>query len=148
MVFDSIIHSILLIDIKKNAQAVNNSMFELISSKEEKAFKYLDLDSVMKVLQQYLIQGSVDTKVAVLKWIHHLFTQAENEVHYRHQIMKMIELFEIIVNNFLPLQMSTHANSLFPVLFETLSNNSDEVVIQGLTVLAEIVNSTNKSKGK
>lgn len=34
----------------------------------------------MKVLQQYLIQGSVDTKVAVLQWIHHLFTQAENEV--------------------------------------------------------------------
>lgn len=43
--------------------------------------------------------------------------------------------------------MSTHANSLYPVLFETLSNNSDEVVIQGLTVLAEIVNCTNKSKG-
>lgn len=69
-------------DIKKTAQAVNTNMFELISSKEEKerAFKYLDLDSVMKVLEQYLIQGSVDTKVAVLKWIHHLFTQAENEV--------------------------------------------------------------------
>lgn len=44
--------------------------------------------------------------------------------------------------------MSTHAISLYPVLFETLSNNSDEVVIQGLTVLAEIVNCTNKSKGK
>lgn len=43
-------------------------------------------------------------------------------------------------------QMSTHAHSLYPVLFETLSNNSDEVVIQGLTVLAEIVNSTNPSK--
>lgn len=57
-------------------------MLELISSKEEKekAFKYLDLDPVMKVLQQYLVHSSVDTKVAVLKWIHHLFTQAENEV--------------------------------------------------------------------
>lgn len=64
-------------------------MFELISSKEEKAFKYLDLDSVMKVLQQYLIQGSVDTKVAVLKWIHHLFTQAENEVYYLFHIHKV-----------------------------------------------------------
>lgn len=63
---------------------MNTNMFELISSKQEKenAFKYLDLDSVMKVLQQYLIQGSVDTKVAVLKWIHHLFTQAEDEVHF------------------------------------------------------------------
>lgn len=73
-----------LLDIKKTAQAVNTNMSELISSKEEKerAFKYLDLDSVMKVLEQYLIQGPVETKVAVLKWIHHLFTQAENEVHF------------------------------------------------------------------
>lgn len=69
-------------DIKKCAQAVDKNMLELVSSKneKEKAFKYLDLDSVMKVLQQYLVQSSVDTKVAVLKWIHHLFTQAENEV--------------------------------------------------------------------
>lgn len=43
--------------------------------------------------------------------------------------------------------MSTHATSLYPVLFETLSGDSDEVVIQGLTVLAEIVNCTNTSKG-
>lgn len=70
------------LDIKKCAQAVDKYMLELISSQEEKerAFKYLDLDSVMKVLQQYLVQGSVDTRVAVLKWIHHLFTQAEDEV--------------------------------------------------------------------
>lgn len=70
-------------DIKKCAQAVNTNMFDLISSKEEKekAFQYLDLDSVMKVLQQYLATSSlVDTKVAALKWIYHLFTQAENEV--------------------------------------------------------------------
>lgn len=60
-------------------------MLELISSPEEKekAFKHLDLESVMKVLQQYLVQGSVDTRVAVLKWIHHLFTQAEDEVRFR-----------------------------------------------------------------
>lgn len=136
-------------DIKKTAQAVNLNMFGLISSKEEKerAFQYLDLDSVMKVLQQYLIQGSVDTKVAVLQWIHHLFTQAENEVI---SISKWINL-KILGQINSPLdfrfKMSTHAISLYPVLFETLSNNSDEVVIQGLTVLAEIVNCTNKSKG-
>lgn len=121
-------------------------MFELISSKEEKerAFEYLDLDSVMKVLQQYLIQGSVDTKVAVLQWIHHLFTQAENEVFLIciQYACKQSNPFAIVC-----FQMSTHAISLYPVLFETLSNNSDEVVIQGLTVLAEIVNCTNKSKG-
>lgn len=68
-------------DIKKCAQAVNMNLFELTSSRD--AFKYLELDSIMKVLQEYLIHSSsdsVDTKVAVLKWIHHLFTQAENEV--------------------------------------------------------------------
>lgn len=32
--------------------------------------------------------------------------------------------------------------NLYPVLFETLSDLSDEVVLKGLTVLAEIVNST------
>lgn len=74
------------LDIKQCAQAVDKNMFELISSKKEKekAFKYLDLESVMKVLQQYLEQSSVDTKVAVLKWIHHLFTQAEDEVNTSH----------------------------------------------------------------
>lgn len=42
--------------------------------------------------------------------------------------------------------MSNHAVNLYPVLFETLSDLSDEVVLKGLTVLAEIVNST-YSKG-
>lgn len=36
--------------------------------------------------------------------------------------------------------MSSHANGLFPVLLGILSDNSDEVVLQGLVVLAEIVN--------
>lgn len=85
-------------DIRKTAQAVNTNMFELISSKAEKeaAFQYLDLASVMKVLQQYLTQGSVDTKVAVLKWIHHLFTQAENEVksiNFANQYRSIITFF-------------------------------------------------------
>lgn len=73
-------------DIKKCAEAVDKNMIELISSKDQKevAFQYLELDSVMKVLEQYLVQGSVDTRVAVLKWIHHLFTQAENEVGHDH----------------------------------------------------------------
>lgn len=44
--------------------------------------------------------------------------------------------------------MFAHAANLFPVLFETLSDNSDEVVTQGLTVLAEIVNSTNSTDSK
>lgn len=68
--------------IKECAQAVNKSLLELVSSKEDKSknLKNLDLDSVMKVLRQYLANSSVHTKVAVLKWIHHLFTQVETEV--------------------------------------------------------------------
>lgn len=38
--------------------------------------------------------------------------------------------------------MSKHANNLFPVLLGILKDNSDEVVLQGLEVLAEIVKST------
>lgn len=39
--------------------------------------------------------------------------------------------------------MSAHASGLFPVLLGILSDSSDEVVLQGLIVLAEIVNTTN-----
>lgn len=38
--------------------------------------------------------------------------------------------------------MSQYTNSLFPVLLGILADNADEVVLQGLIVLAEIVNST------
>lgn len=126
-------------------------MFELISAQSEKenAFQYLDLDSVMKVLEQYLVQSSVETKVAVLKWIHHLFTQAENEVRsmfvaviHPFVACKLMFLFHMSFD-----QMSSHTTSLYPVLFETLSDSSDEVVIRGLTVLAEMVNCTNAKKG-
>ena len=49
-------------------------MLELVSDGDKsKNLKNIDLDSVMEVLKQYLVQSSVNTKVAVLKWIHHLF---------------------------------------------------------------------------
>lgn len=43
--------------------------------------------------------------------------------------------------------MAPHADDLFTVLLNVLSDNSDEVVLQGLVVLAEIVSST-QAKGK
>lgn len=106
--------------IKECAQAVNKDLLELVSMKEDKSknLKNLDLDSVMEVLRQYLANSSVHTKVAALKWVHHLFTEVESE-------------------------MSQHATSLFPVLLGVLSDNSDEVVLHGLAVLAEIVKSAN-----
>lgn len=75
---------LLFIDIKECAQAVNKNMLELVSSKHStsaKVFTNLNLDSIMEVLRQYLTNSSVETKVAVLKWIHHLFTEAKDEVH-------------------------------------------------------------------
>ncbi|KAH8306352.1 hypothetical protein KR018_008748 [Drosophila ironensis] len=104
--------------IKESAVAVNNSMMLLVSSKELKTqtLDKIDLPSVMDVLSQYLTHNSMHTKIAVLKWIHHLFTNFPNE-------------------------MSEHASNLNNSLLATLSDSSDEVVLQSLSVLAEIVNS-------
>lgn len=105
--------------IKDCATAVNIHLLELVSGAEKQQhLKKLDLDSVMEVLRQYLIHSSVPTKIAVLKWVHHLFTEVHDE-------------------------MSSHANNLFPVLLrDCLSDSSDEVVLQAIVVLAEIVNSS------
>uniref|UniRef100_A0A182P6U2 Protein VAC14 homolog n=1 Tax=Anopheles epiroticus TaxID=199890 RepID=A0A182P6U2_9DIPT len=106
-------------NIKDCANAVNLHLLELISNGEDKQrnLSYLDLSSVMEVLRQYLVHSPVPTKIAVLKWVHHLFTEVHDE-------------------------MSEHANKLFPVLLrDCLSDSSDEVVLQAIVVLAEIVNS-------
>lgn len=75
----------LKIEIKSCAQSVNKNMLELVSSEQDKAkvLKNLNLESVLKVLRQYLdlAHSSVETKVAALNWIHHLFTQMQNEVN-------------------------------------------------------------------
>ncbi|XP_030562683.1 protein VAC14 homolog [Drosophila novamexicana] len=104
--------------IKECAVSVNNSMMQLVSSKELKTQNVakIDLRSIMEVLSQYLTHNSTHTKIAVLKWIHHLFINFPNE-------------------------MSLHANNLNNNLLATLSDNSDEVVLQSLCVLAEIINS-------
>ncbi|KAH8347408.1 hypothetical protein KR059_010547 [Drosophila kikkawai] len=104
--------------IKECAVSVNNSMMLLVSTKELKTqtVAKIDLRSIMDVLSQYLTHNSMHTKIAVLKWIHHLFTNFPNE-------------------------MSVHATNLNNNLMSTLADNSDEVVLQSLSVLAEIVNS-------
>jgi vacuole morphology and inheritance protein 14 len=92
-------------------------MFELISAKNnQEALKTLDLESVMEVLKMYLVHSSVNTKVNSLRWIHHLFIQNERG-------------------------MSEHASNLLPVLLSNLNDSSDEVVLEGLSVIADIVNS-------
>ncbi|XP_060832222.1 protein VAC14 homolog [Bombus pascuorum] len=76
----------------------------------------LDLSSVVEVLTKHLMYISVQTKVAVLKWIHHLFIN-------------------------IPHKMFNHIENLFPILMKSLSDNSDEVVQQTLVVMAEIISS-------
>ncbi|TDG42934.1 hypothetical protein AWZ03_010639 [Drosophila navojoa] len=105
-------------NIKECAVSVNNSMMQLVSSKEFKTQNVakIDLRSIMEVLSQYLTHNSMHTKIAVLKWIHHLFLNFPNE-------------------------MALHDSNLNNNLLATLSDNSDEVVLQSLCVLAEIINS-------
>ena len=76
----------------------------------------LDISSVVEVLTKHLTHTSVQTKVAVLKWMHHFFINIPNKIF-------------------------GHIDDLFPVLMRTLSDSSDEVVQQNLVVLAEIIGS-------
>ncbi|XP_023290626.1 protein VAC14 homolog isoform X4 [Orussus abietinus] len=102
---------------------VQTSVVENVDSNGQKAVQSkcplaekLDLPSVVEVLTKHLMHTSVQTKVAVLKWIHHLFTS-------------------------IPYKMFHHIDDLFPVLMRTLSDSSDDVVQQNLVVMAEIINS-------
>uniref|UniRef100_A0A493T5I6 Uncharacterized protein n=1 Tax=Anas platyrhynchos platyrhynchos TaxID=8840 RepID=A0A493T5I6_ANAPP len=56
------------------------------------------------------------TRIAVLKWLYHLYIKT-------------------------PRKMFRHTDSLFPILLRTLSDESDEVILKDLEVLAEIASS-------
>lgn len=96
-------------------------MLELVSHKDVSTLKNLDLESVVEVLKQYLVNSSVNTKVTSLRWIHHLFTEVQDE-------------------------MSDHASKLFPVLLNILNDSADEVVLEGLKVMAEIIVNSTKER--
>ncbi|KAG6799477.1 protein VAC14 [Apis mellifera caucasica] len=105
----------------KNKEIVNNvsetdAQSQKDSSQSCSLAESLDLSSVVEVLTKYLMCMSVQTKVAVLKWIHHLFIN-------------------------IPHKMFNHIENLFPILMKSLSDNSDEVVQQTLVVMAEIISS-------
>lgn len=76
-------------NIKDCAVSVNKSMMKLVSCKKSQGqnnatpntiIKDIDLGSIMLVLSRYLNHNSVQTKVAVLEWIHHLLINFPNEV--------------------------------------------------------------------
>ncbi|KOC60156.1 Protein VAC14 like protein [Habropoda laboriosa] len=105
----------------ENTQLVNNvGEFDVQTQKDSSQncslAELLDLSSVVEVLTKHLMYMSVQTKVAVLKWIHHLFTN-------------------------IPHKMFNHIENLFPILMKSLSDNSNEVVQQTLVVMAEIISS-------
>lgn len=108
--------------IRESALEVNNALLELATNNPEN-LKQLNIRAVMDVLGQYLVNSSVHTKIAVLKWVHHLFTEINDEMY-------------------------EHAQNLSPALLDVLSSDSsDDVVLESLLVLSEIVNCT-KSKGE
>ncbi|KAL0278812.1 UNVERIFIED_CONTAM: hypothetical protein PYX00_000512 [Menopon gallinae] len=117
-------------NIKETAKIVNSSLMKLISEEDEvdengvvKNDNGLDLNAVTEVLTKFLMQTKVPTKVAVLKWIHYLYTKV-------------------------PVRMYEQIEKLFPVLLKALSDSSDEVVKQDLKVLAEIVSSQNGNQSR
>ncbi|XP_044735191.1 protein VAC14 homolog isoform X2 [Chrysoperla carnea] len=118
-------------NIKETATAVSLSLMRLVtltednsnlpplealnlSDEERKAKTNLDLPSIVLVLKQHLAHNSVQTKVAVLEWIYHLYTNIPNE-------------------------MFNHIDELFVELLRTLSDSSNEVVKKCLVVISEII---------
>uniref|UniRef100_A0A8C9QHX8 Protein VAC14 homolog n=1 Tax=Spermophilus dauricus TaxID=99837 RepID=A0A8C9QHX8_SPEDA len=78
----------------------------------------LHLDGIVQVLNCHLSDMAIGmmTRIAVLKWLYHLYIKT-------------------------PRKMFRHTDSLFPILLQTLSDESDEVVLKDLEVLAEIASS-------
>uniref|UniRef100_A0A672UCN3 Protein VAC14 homolog n=1 Tax=Strigops habroptila TaxID=2489341 RepID=A0A672UCN3_STRHB len=78
----------------------------------------LNLDGIVQVLDCHLHDTSIGmmTRIAVLKWLYHLYIKT-------------------------PHKMFRHTDSLFPNLLQTLSDESDEVILKDLEVLAEIASS-------
>ncbi|XP_019764516.2 protein VAC14 homolog isoform X2 [Dendroctonus ponderosae] len=127
-------------NIKETASAVNFTLMKLISLQNSDATnedhaevrpndfedgipQEIDLQSVVDVLIQYLLHNSIQTKVAVLQWIHHLYTK-------------------------LPSKMVNYIDLLFPALQKTLSDEADQVVQQCLIVIAEVISApTSPSPG-
>ncbi|KAL5021785.1 hypothetical protein ScPMuIL_000940 [Solemya velum] len=85
-------------------------------SKEEvlqKSAIQLDISSVINVLSQALQHAAFQTRIASLRWLCHLLNKAPNKTF-------------------------RHINTFFPLLLKTLSDQSQEVVLLDLEVLAEV----------
>ena len=102
------------------AKALNHSLMQLVTRESKRENNQdLDLSSIFEVLDRELRRqdNTTATKVAALKWIYHLHSQAPNMVQQ-------------------------HIQRLFPVLLSVLRDPSEEVVILDLEVLARITSSS------
>ncbi|KAM6195141.1 protein VAC14 homolog isoform 2-T2 [Sarcoramphus papa] len=104
------------LDASGDSSFSNSSVFTVTSS--ERIQVTLNLDGIVQVLDCHLHDTSIGmmTRIAVLKWLYHLYIKT-------------------------PRKMFRHTDSLFPILLRTLSDESDEVILKDLEVLAEIASS-------
>ncbi|XP_010008006.1 PREDICTED: protein VAC14 homolog, partial [Nestor notabilis] len=103
------------LDVASNS-SFSNSVLTVTSS--ERIQVTLNLDGIVQVLDCHLHDTSIGmmTRIAVLKWLYHLYIKT-------------------------PRKMFRHTDSLLPNLLRTLSDESDEVILKDLEVLAEIASS-------
>nr|XP_033799245.1 protein VAC14 homolog isoform X2 [Geotrypetes seraphini] len=96
-----------------NSSFGNSTVFGL-----ERIQVTLNLDGIVHVLNRLLHDSAIGmmTRIAVLKWLYHLYIKT-------------------------PRKMFRHTDILFPILLKTLSDESDEVILKDLEVLAEIASS-------
>ncbi|XP_067929042.1 protein VAC14 homolog [Watersipora subatra] len=101
-------------EITDRAKKVNSLLQSLINADDDNAsFKLLDVASLVSILIECLHSDSMHTKLASLRWFLHLFKTT-------------------------PKKVFTHVDEVFPLLLKVLTNESDEVVIADLYVLAEV----------
>nr|XP_054390072.1 protein VAC14 homolog isoform X3 [Pongo abelii] len=96
----------------------SSSISVFTAASTERAPVTLHLDGIVQVLNCHLSDTAIGmmTRIAVLKWLYHLYIKT-------------------------PRKMFRHTDSLFPILLQTLSDESDEVILKDLEVLAEIASS-------
>ncbi|KAK0131733.1 Protein VAC14 [Merluccius polli] len=106
-----------LLNASQESVALSNISFFTQTSADQPHVS-LNLDGIVQVLDRHLHDSSTGmmTRIAVLKWLYHLYIKT-------------------------PRKMFRHTDSLFPMLLKTLSDESDEVILKDLEVLAEIASS-------
>lgn len=121
-------------NITEVAKALNHSLMQMVTDPNES--ETIDLSSIVRALCGELSTNSVGssrgdkcsntsaaTKIAVLKWIHHLYVKVPNRVYQ-------------------------HIDELFPHLLNTLCDPSEEVILLLLEVFSKIFSTNYQDKIK